>query len=434
MTRPAEESAACPAWAYVTPAFPCVSAVFEQNELTGLVKVGVELTVLSCRRPSREERERVHAFARPLLDRTEYAGPGRIVYGLAWCLFTRPLSLGRVTLRALGAAFADPRRLFKHAAAWALAVAFAPLGARRCWDWLHADFVQGSATVAWHLSELLGVPFSMKAHAFDLFSERPGERERDEFFERKFAAAAFVACEHGFGLKRLAERFGGEFGKKMFVHRTAQRTDECAPLPLPTGGRPKVVALGRLTAKKGLDRLVRAVGLLRERGKKVACDLYGGGEQEAELRRLVSELRLEKAVRFRGWYAQEQLPEILREATAVAVPSVPTAAGDMDGIPTVIYDAMTFGRPVVASALSGIPEAVAAGETGLLTPPGDVAALADALERVLFDRETAEKLSRAARAFVERRHDRVVLARELLDLARRSKETTAEEDDEGFSS
>ena len=104
----------------------------------------------------------------------------------------------------------------------------------------------------------------------------------------------------------------------------------------------------------------------------------------------------------------------------LAQPSIIALDGDQDGIPTVILEAMSVGLPVVATPVSGIPEAVVDGETGLLAPAGDPSALAGALSRVLADDALAARLTSGARRLIEERFSLQENARDLVRLLRRS--------------
>ena len=100
----------------------------------------------------------------------------------------------------------------------------------------------------------------------------------------------------------------------------------------------------------------------------------------------------------------------------MVVPSVPSADGRREGLPVVVLEALSTGVPVVASRLSGIPEAVRDGETGLLAEPGDAAGLAAAIEQLMDDPALAGRLSDAGRSLVEAEFDPAASAARLLDL------------------
>jgi glycosyltransferase involved in cell wall biosynthesis len=119
-------------------------------------------------------------------------------------------------------------------------------------------------------------------------------------------------------------------------------------------------------------------------------------------------------VHFGGAVPQEEIAREMRACHAFVLPCRQDRHGDMDGIPTVFMEAMATGRPVVSCAVSGVPELVRDGETGLIVPPNDPAALADALARLAADAVLGARLGAAARALVERQHDQRTNARRMV--------------------
>jgi glycosyltransferase involved in cell wall biosynthesis len=172
-----------------------------------------------------------------------------------------------------------------------------------------------------------------------------------------------------------------------------------------------VIAVGRLVAKKGFDVLVTAVADLRDRGLDVELVVAGEhGDEEARVRDLVHALGIDGAVRFAGPLSQAELLDEYRRSTVFALACRVDADGDRDGIPNVLVEAMAAGLPVVSTAVSGIPELVHDGENGLLVPPDDPGALADALWRVVKDAPLATRLARAGQETVRRHFDGDALA------------------------
>jgi glycosyltransferase involved in cell wall biosynthesis len=106
----------------------------------------------------------------------------------------------------------------------------------------------------------------------------------------------------------------------------------------------------------------------------------------------------------------------MRACHLFVMPCRQDRVGDMDGIPTVFMEAMATGRPVVSCPVSGVPELVRDGETGLLVPSDDPRALADAIARLARDDELRARLGRQGRALAERQHDQRVNARRLIEL------------------
>jgi glycosyltransferase involved in cell wall biosynthesis len=150
-----------------------------------------------------------------------------------------------------------------------------------------------------------------------------------------------------------------------------------------------------LIAKKGFVDLLRVCRLLSERGKSFRCEIIGEGPLEQELREEIARHDLQHCVELPGAKPQHEIREHLAAASVFVLPSVIDPDGGMDNLPTVIMEAMAAGLPVVSTSIGGIPEMVMPNETGFLVPPGDVAALGDAIERVISDRSLAQKLGHA---------------------------------------
>jgi glycosyltransferase involved in cell wall biosynthesis len=168
-------------------------------------------------------------------------------------------------------------------------------------------------------------------------------------------------------------------------------------------GVPRVLAVGRLVEKKGFDVLLRAFAGL-DRGR-ATLRLVGAGPQEAALRALVDAHGLSGEVELAGTRTHRDLPGEYRAADVVVVPSVVDSAGDQDGLPNVLLEAMASGAAVVASDVAAVGDAVAHGVSGLLVPPGDVAALAAAITTVLGDPALRGRLGAAARRTAVDRFD-----------------------------
>ncbi len=153
----------------------------------------------------------------------------------------------------------------------------------------------------------------------------------------------------------------------------------------------RVLFVGRLVEKKGLAVLLEA---LRSVPLGWSLDVVGDGPLRGELEARAAGL----PVRFLGQATKDDLARSYAGCDLLVAPSVPAASGDQDGLPVALLEAMSAGCPVVASRLAGIDEAVVDGETGLLVPPGDAAALAAALTRLLGDRALRDRLGAAASA------------------------------------
>jgi glycosyltransferase involved in cell wall biosynthesis len=157
-------------------------------------------------------------------------------------------------------------------------------------------------------------------------------------------------------------------------------------------GVPLVGAVGRLFPEKGYDDLMRAVAILRGRGRELRCVVVGDGREahEALLRALIEELGIEGHMSLAG--RRSDIPDVIRSFDVAVLPS------KREGSPLAMLEYMAGGAPIVSTAVGGVPELIEDGESGLLVPPNDPAALADGIDRLLGDRELARRLGDAAKA------------------------------------
>ncbi len=264
---------------------------------------------------------------------------------------------------------------------------------------LHAHFATSATTVARLAARLAGVPYTFTAHAKDIFHE--SVRAAD--LERKLADASAVVTVSDFNLQFLRDTYGRAATR---VERVYNGLDlERFRFEGTNPRRAHVVSVGRLVEKKGFGDLVSACALLRGRGLDFDCTIVGTGPLEAELRAQVSRLGLEACVELSGPRPQVEVIRLVREAAVFAAPCVVGEDGNRDGLPTVLLEAMALGTPCVSTDVTGIPEIVRDGETGLMVPQRDPEGLASALERVLTSPRLAGQLAASARRLIEEEFD-----------------------------
>jgi glycosyltransferase involved in cell wall biosynthesis len=151
--------------------------------------------------------------------------------------------------------------------------------------------------------------------------------------------------------------------------------------------------------------LVEACRKLSERGIPFVCDLVGDGPRRAEIEAMIEGAGLTGRVRTLGPRPRLEVVRLLSECDVFALPSVMAANGEREGIPVSLMEAMAMGVPVVSSRLSGIPELVESGVSGILVEPGDVSALSESLEKLARDPELRARLGEAGRMKVLRDFD-----------------------------
>lgn len=262
---------------------------------------------------------------------------------------------------------------------------------------LHAHFIARPAEVAVAASALGGLPFSISAHAKDIYTSKP------EDLQRRLRAARFTVTCTEFNRRTLAA-LAPEARVQRMYHGIDHGVFHPARRATPTGV-PLLLAVGRLRAKKGLDTLIDACGLLQRRGLAFRCQIVGYGELREPLLAQIAAAGLAERITLPGKLAREQVIACYAEASVFVQPSRVTADGDRDGIPNVLLEAMAMGLPVVATRVSGIPELVCHGLSGLLVEPDDPAALADAIAHALARPALAAALGRHARSVVTESFD-----------------------------
>jgi glycosyltransferase involved in cell wall biosynthesis len=259
---------------------------------------------------------------------------------------------------------------------------------------LHVHFADTAALDALRLGRLLGLSFSLTAHAYDVFQRPRNLRE-------KLDRAALVAGESEYVTRHLRELVGEEHAGK--VHHVPAGVDaehfrRDTPYP---GGR-TLVAVGRLIEKKGFAYLLEAAALLAREQPLDAVHILGDGPLRQDLEWRAGELGIGQNVEFLGAGTHDDVRRLLERADVLAMPSIVAADGDRDSMPNVVYEALAMQVPVVASDEVGLPEVVAPG-WGRLAPPADAAALAAAIAELL-GRPAEERVAmgRAGREFVMR--------------------------------
>jgi glycosyltransferase involved in cell wall biosynthesis len=262
---------------------------------------------------------------------------------------------------------------------------------------LHCHFISTPADIAELAARLLALPFSISAHAKDIYLSDPLD------LKRKLEAARFTVTCTEINRQTLAA-----IAPQAGVHRMYHGVDHALFHPARrrlAGEVPLIVSVGRLREKKGLDTLIDACATLRARGESFACEIVGYGEEQARLEAQIARLDLSAQVRLVGKLAREQVIERYARAAVYVQPARIAADGDRDGIPNVLLEAMAMGVPVVASRVSGIPELVGHCRNGLLVEPDDPQGLADAVKRLLLHPRMGAELGQSARATVTKCFD-----------------------------
>jgi glycosyltransferase involved in cell wall biosynthesis len=424
--------------AFVLKGFPRLSELFIASEIHRLEQAGLSLRLFVIKTPEERAVHPVVQWIRARPDHLPACGPLTGVPLRHWLAENlqaflpelrrvarrRPAAVARAAAAALAQAirarpsfWSPPRKTCVKEFLQASALANRLLEAGDVAH-LHAHFCHGATTVTWLASLMTGIPFSFTAHAKDLYL---GSLNPAGLLRRKLAAARFaVTCTEA-NRQHLRAMANGTPVHRVYHGLNAELTGLLQqPPPGRAGnGSLRILGVGRLVPKKGFDVLVEACRILRQRGIPFQAVIAGeSGPDESKLRRRAAELGMAEHIRLGGPLSQAELYLEYLHASVFSLPCRVSADGDRDGIPNVLMEAMACGLPVVTTGISGIPELVSHEVNGLLVPPDDAMALADAIARIHSDPALAARLAREARATVHARFNGSALAESLAALFR----------------
>jgi glycosyltransferase involved in cell wall biosynthesis len=441
-SRRLHESADTPVVAYIVKGYPRLSELFIASEIHRLEQIGVRLRLFVIKRGDDALRhptvDRIEAVPEYLPETASVSGTAlwrwlvhhlpRFAAPLARTARRWPFGVARAAwaaaaqaVRARSSFWSAPRKVYVKEFLQAVAIADRLRDAVNVRH-LHAHFCHGATTVAWLAAMISGRTFSFTAHAKDLYTPSLNPAG---LLRRKLAAAKFAVTCTETNRTFLLEQAGATPVFRVYHGLNAEfaelMTRQLAGRNRPAAGhRLRIVSVGRHVQKKGFDVLVAACAHLARRGVAVDATIIGEhGDETDSLAAAIRDLGLEQHVTLLGPMSQSDLFAALRNASVFCLPCRVTDDGDRDGIPNVLVEAMATGLPVVTTNVSGIPELVQDGETGLLVEPDQALAIADALDRVYRDAALGRRLGAAGRAVVAERFDGDRLIGELATLFRR---------------
>jgi glycosyltransferase involved in cell wall biosynthesis len=256
---------------------------------------------------------------------------------------------------------------------------------------IHAYFAHAPAEVAERVARQLGTRFGFSVHAKDARKVAP-----EVLSARARTAACVVACNRDVACELQNS------GAPVHLVPHGVELERFVPQPFPEMKVLKLLAVGRLVEKKGFHVLIDAAARLRA---PFQLDIVGEGPEEKRLSELIRVHSLESKVRLCGPKTHEDLPEAYSRVHVLVAPSIVDQTGDRDGLPNVVLEAMSCGRPVIASDVGALGSAVIHEDTGLLTQPGNAESIAAAIDLLAQKHSMLEDLGMRARARVEREYD-----------------------------
>ncbi len=263
-------------------------------------------------------------------------------------------------------------------------------------DIIHAHFAHDNAHIARIIADILKVPYSVTAHAADIFVPDSTVRLR-----RVLQKAAVVFTISQYNISHLVKY--GLPREKIVVARLGLDTAE---LP----GRKKTVlaplavcTASGLVAKKGVPVLIEAMRLLQKRGTDCTLTIIGADPDEKILKKYRSS-NTDLPINFAGVLRSDETLSIVSAASFFVLPCMEAPNGDKDGIPVALMEAMGMGVPCISTRVSGIPELIENNISGILVKPGSPEELADAMEAMLYGNEKADRLGDSGRGKILANH------------------------------
>jgi glycosyltransferase involved in cell wall biosynthesis len=388
--------------AFVLKGYPRLSETFIAQEVHALEQRGLDIMIVSLRQPTDRTVHPVHRLiraARLYLPEYLYREPLRVWHG--WRRARRQAGY-RAARRAFLADLRrdpTPNRIRRFGQALVLAAELPGDIAH-----LHAHFLHTPASVARYAALMRGLPWSLSAHAKDIWTV-PEWEMREKLAEARWAVTCTAAGrEYLAGLAPIPERValcyhGLDFERFSVPPPRLQDADGSNPShPV------MLLSVGRAVAKKGYDDLLDALALLPA-GAAWRLVHIGGGELRERLQHRAAALGLAERIEWRGALPQPDVLAAYRTADLFVLAAKIAPGGDRDGLPNVLVEAQSQRLACITTAHAGIPELIEDGATGVLVPPGDPAALSAALATLIRDPARRARLGAAGEARVREHFD-----------------------------
>lgn len=379
---------------YLCGEYPRATDTFIQREVTALRNEGFHVETLSVRRPAEGERgtheqdeERRGTYYLLPCSPFHLAGshlrlflrsPKRYFGSLVLALKVRSPGIRSFIYQ-----------LFYFAEAGLVAARMSKRGLIHIHN--HAPDACGYVTML--ASSLGGFTYSMTLHGFGIFSEPKRWR-----LQEKIEHSLFTVCISRHGKSQAMLWSNRKSWDK--IHIVHCGVDSDAAVSRHHEGRGKnILFVGRLDHVKGLPLLIEAFLLLSNTYRDIYLHIIGDGPERSDLESLIRENHLDERVLFYGYLSQSELKTIYAKADVFVMTSF------FEGIPVVLMEAMSFGVPVVAPRITGIPELVQEDVEGMLTTPADPVCLAESIETLLNDSEKRNRFAAEGRKKIEREYN-----------------------------
>ena len=405
-----------PTLAYILKGYPRISETFISNEILLLEQAGFKMRLF----PMRQPRENFcHDSVKQIKAQVDYLPTEllsdfpRLLAPNIFCAVRNPKNYYQaLTLAAKRFQRTKKTATFKHLFQAGYLVQH-HIRKDPSIAHLHGHFAHSPTSVTMFAALLSGLPFSFTAHAKDIYTSNADQ------LKEKITKATFVATCTKYNKKYLEKLTGPATPPVHCIYHGIDlslfRNEDPVREPIPPY---QLLTVARMTEKKGLPTVYRALKIMAERQIPFQHTLIGDGDDREKILQLIKELKLESYCSWLGTTTHNEVLEQFRKSDLFVLGCEIANSGDRDGIPNVLVESLAMGVPVVSTNVSALPEILKDKQTGLTIEPGDSHALADAMTHLLEDTQLREKVIENGKKLVHGSFDNKKLIDHLADIFR----------------
>ncbi len=372
---------------FINSVFPCLSETFVFDQYEVLESDGIQLRIVSNNRPKADE---VHPKMRSIMVNVDYlcdAGYREVLMAHVHALVNAPARYLTALIQIPGSAEKFKTTLGHFTGAALIVRRYRHSNA----PMLHAHFTYGAAAVAMWTKRIAGIPYALTLHGSDLIFDDPAD------LAAKLEEADALVSISKFNVDFLRLKFPKVASSKVSVIPMGIPSAPCPPATAPTPGILRLLTVGRLSNQKAQHILVDACALLEKRGVLFSCQIVGDGPMRPFLESRIIELQLTNKVQLLGARFHDEVLNLYGSTDLFVLCSI------AEGMPIVLMEAMRAGVPLVSTSVGAIPELVQ--DAGVLIPPNNSFALADAIEQFACGKLDIERMKTRAKEIVANEFD-----------------------------
>lgn len=387
--------------AYVLKGFPKLSESFVLTEIVELLKNGHDIQIFSINLSVDDvKHEGIQDYN--ILQRTHYFNINRIFK-------VNFVNLLKYFLKGVVQDLCE-LRIHINILTFNLKLAyFATIMKKNDVELIHAHFAT-MGNVVKKLSKILDLPYTLTAHAYDIYLSPDSDELR---YVMKNAESIVTISQYN--KNYLQSKIG--INNRIDVIRCGIDLDRFNPqIKFNNNDRIKMLTVGRLVEKKGIEYLIKAIPIVIKETKTCDLTIVGSGPLNVSLHKLVHDLKIEEYVQFKEDVPDPELIHYYTQSDMFILPCIIAENGDRDGIPVVIMEAMAMELPVISTRVSGIPELVEDGISGILVPTKDENVIADAIIKLYKNSQLSLEMGKKGRKIIEEKYNIILESEKLINV------------------